>query len=674
MRQQKRDIRREERLLLASRRADARAGGSILELTDASILPQRYRLEWNGTRREGEGRRRGSAAGRAEPQPWHIEIVEDSLDGRRVYPQPPRHSRSVDRLGRLFRRARATTWLFVGLALVQAAVSAWDLLSLGARSTVTAPSVALAGAYSAVLALVPAAVLVWRADAWRSARPVLLGAILWTTVPCLVGLAWRLFALGAAARAPGVEWQVLMGVATTGGWFGLVAMSFGLSGVRRSPAGWLPQVGQQLGVVTAMLVAYNATRWVSIFAGRIVYTATITATPAVRPDPSPLASIAGTVMPVEMLGLVLIGYVCISAWLTEEPQTRLWQCATAATLALLAVAVYEFSAVTLVSSPLVTLADRSYSPAPDLLVARAVLVAGAATILLAFSSAVWSRAADAEPGPGAPDDIFAWGPSGWGWNEPIAMDGIVAVAAGADHGLALDRDGHVGAWGDDSMGQTEVPPDLANVVAVAAGDGFSLALRADGTVVAWGANDRGQADVPEDLGEATAIAAGHGFGLALRSDGTLAGWGDATTGVVPVPALAGVIAISAGAYHALALRSDGTIVAWGDNSYGQCRVPGWLTRARAISAGGDFSLALLADGRIAAWGDDTYGQLDVPEGLLNVAAVSAGAFHAVALLASGDVVAWGGGRKQGEADHPWRLVDFKAVAAGDGFSLAIRAA
>jgi alpha-tubulin suppressor-like RCC1 family protein len=123
------------------------------------------------------------------------------------------------------------------------------------------------------------------------------------------------------------------------------------------------------------------------------------------------------------------------------------------------------------------------------------------------------------------------------------------------------------------------------------------------------------------------------------------------------------------------LLADGTIVAWGDNTYGQLDVPPGLGRATAISAGGDFCLALLADGKVAAWGDNTYGQLDVPAGMENVAAVSAGAFHAVALRADGDVVAWGGGgRRQGEGTHPWHLVDFKAVAAGDGFSLAIRAA
>jgi alpha-tubulin suppressor-like RCC1 family protein len=116
-------------------------------------------------------------------------------------------------------------------------------------------------------------------------------------------------------------------------------------------------------------------------------------------------------------------------------------------------------------------------------------------------------------------------------------------------------------------------------------------------------------------------------------------------------------------------------VAWGDNTYGQLDVPSRLGPATAISAGGDFCVALLADGMVAAWGDNTYGQLDVPAGLANVTAISAGAFHAVALLTAGDVLAWGGGgQRQGEAAHPWRLVDFKAVAAGDGFSLAVRAA
>jgi alpha-tubulin suppressor-like RCC1 family protein len=122
------------------------------------------------------------------------------------------------------------------------------------------------------------------------------------------------------------------------------------------------------------------------------------------------------------------------------------------------------------------------------------------------------------------------------------------------------------------------------------------------------------------------------------------------------------------------LGGDGTVVAWGDDTWGQASVPARITRASAVSAGGNFSVALLADGTVAAWGDGSYGQLDVPVGLSHVTAISAGAFHAMALRADGDVVGWGGGQRRGEAERPWRLVDFKAVAAGDGFSLAVRAA
>ena len=42
------------------------------------------------------------------------------------------------------------------------------------------------------------------------------------------------------------------------------------------------------------------------------------------------------------------------------------------------------------------------------------------------------------------------------------------------------------AWGDNDYGQCNVPAGLSGVVAVAAGAYHSLALKADGTVVAWG--------------------------------------------------------------------------------------------------------------------------------------------------------------------------------------------
>jgi hypothetical protein len=88
--------------------------------------------------------------------------------------------------------------------------------------------------------------------------------------------------------------------------------------------------------------------------------------------------------------------------------------------------------------------------------------------------------------------------------------------SGCSHNLALRSDGTVVAWGNNTYGQTNVPPGLSNVIAVAAGAWHSLALRADHTVVGWGANYGGQqTNPPVGLSNAVAIAAGGGMSLAL---------------------------------------------------------------------------------------------------------------------------------------------------------------
>jgi hypothetical protein len=98
---------------------------------------------------------------------------------------------------------------------------------------------------------------------------------------------------------------------------------------------------------------------------------------------------------------------------------------------------------------------------------------------------------------------------------PAGLSGVVAVAAGASHSLAVRQDGTVVGWGTASAATP--PVGLSGVTAVAAGDVFSLGLRHDGTVVGWGGNDSGQASPPAGLSGVTAIAAGGRFALALRS-------------------------------------------------------------------------------------------------------------------------------------------------------------
>jgi alpha-tubulin suppressor-like RCC1 family protein len=105
----------------------------------------------------------------------------------------------------------------------------------------------------------------------------------------------------------------------------------------------------------------------------------------------------------------------------------------------------------------------------------------------------------------------------------------------------------VAAWGlsdgptdyANNYGQTLVPSGLTGVVQVAAGTFHSLALKPDGTVVAWGAGsgslqpmksaDYGQCSVPDGLSNVVAIAAGRYHSLALTQEGQVIAWGAGTT-------------------------------------------------------------------------------------------------------------------------------------------------
>jgi alpha-tubulin suppressor-like RCC1 family protein len=239
----------------------------------------------------------------------------------------------------------------------------------------------------------------------------------------------------------------------------------------------------------------------------------------------------------------------------------------------------------------------------------------------------------------------------------IPLSGVIAIAAGLNHSLALKSDGSLLAWGQNAAGQlgsnslidAKQATALATlagrpITAITAGPNHSLALRHDGAVYAWGANESGQLGdgktknllLPTPVTTLTrnivALAAGAKHSLALRNDGTVWAWGannagqlgDASTVArlvpVQVSGLTGVTAIAASGEHSLALRNDGTVWAWGNNLVGQLgdcttanrstpRLVANLVGVMAIAAGTAHSAAIRDNGNVLSWGGNWYGQL-----------------------------------------------------------------
>ena len=191
---------------------------------------------------------------------------------------------------------------------------------------------------------------------------------------------------------------------------------------------------------------------------------------------------------------------------------------------------------------------------------------------------------------------------------------IISVSAGAEHSLALDENGNVWAWGDNTYGQlgqedetdTYVPQKvegLEHIVQIAAGGYHSLALDEGGSVWAWGRNNcfqLGNEDedsfVPKmvaGLSDITMVATKFDHNLAVEGNSALWAWGensfgqlgqngtvgeDAATPIeVPLGNDIEIVKIDVGRAHSLALTALGeekTVYGWGDNTRCQLGVPG----------------------------------------------------------------------------------------------------
>lgn len=191
-------------------------------------------------------------------------------------------------------------------------------------------------------------------------------------------------------------------------------------------------------------------------------------------------------------------------------------------------------------------------------------------------------------------------------NHTFPIRDIVQISSSGTSHLALQNDGNVWAWGQNTYGEL-----------------------GDGTTTSREEPMRVLAGYYEPLTNVAAITSGTTFHCALKSDGTVWMWGRGYLGNGPfstsstptqVNGLSGVVAISASNLQTFALKSDGTVVAWGTNKYGQLGIgstalqntptpiPG-LTGVLEVASCGQSTFFRLADGRVYACGHNGYYQL-----------------------------------------------------------------
>jgi regulator of chromosome condensation len=212
---------------------------------------------------------------------------------------------------------------------------------------------------------------------------------------------------------------------------------------------------------------------------------------------------------------------------------------------------------------------------------------------------------------------------------PVDEVGIVSVAVGGAHTLAIDHEGKLWSWGqndtaalgrntveteaakaedndlngrESSPGRVEGIPEHLVFVAVAATDSLSAALTADGRVWAWGTfvDDGDKAfksgiDVQRrpamisQFRNVVQLAGGKDHLLVLDKHGDVYAWGigqsfqlghqvntrlrTKTFGPLKVVGVRNIKYIAAGEYHSFALDVDNKLWSWGLNNFGQCAIP-----------------------------------------------------------------------------------------------------
>lgn len=337
--------------------------------------------------------------------------------------------------------------------------------------------------------------------------------------------------------------------------------------------------------------------------------------------------------------------------------------------------------------------------------------------------------------------LWAWGDNYYGRlgdgttlnrTRPVKIidNGVIDIAGGFAHSLAVKADGSLWTWGKNDHGQLgddtityRTNPACtieAGVLAAAATGAHSFIVKANGSLWACGDNSSGQLGngsttdcrsfVQIIVSGVVSVSAGSSHTMIVKEDGSLWGWGDNSYGQLgdgtktsrlePVQILSsGIAGVSASVNHSMIIKTNGSLWACGSNSSGQfgngttvdSNSPVEILPFGVVCVSASYGATMIvkSDGSLWAAGWNNYGKFG--DGTTNdrnpfvqiisssVKNVSAGRFHTLITKTDGSLWACGanGSGQLGDGTainrySPVRIISSgveKAYAA-DYFSLA----
>ena len=163
----------------------------------------------------------------------------------------------------------------------------------------------------------------------------------------------------------------------------------------------------------------------------------------------------------------------------------------------------------------------------------------------------------------------------YAWPAPIALaievmagtshrnDWIDFMAAG-DNVYAIDGDGEVHVFGDNTHGQKTSRPPTKGWARIACASDFAIAVHSDTTLYTWGSNTNNQVTLtPTSAGWKIPACFGSA-GVCLRHDGTVEAWGTSTP--ASLPSLGGTLGGWTDHVSGMLRRDDGTFWVYGPNN------------------------------------------------------------------------------------------------------------